>query len=85
MEPLAFDQGIIERDEVVFQAARERKVPLLMVGPTASLLRQAGGVELNGESTVQVTSGGYQRNNARIIADSILNLSRKQLISAKIS
>lgn len=29
---------------------------------------------------VMLTSGGYQRSNARIIADSILNLQKKNLI-----
>lgn len=33
---------------------------------------------------VMVTSGGYQRNNARIIADSILNLRHKGLIGLPI-
>lgn len=44
-------QGIVKRDEVVFRAARSRRIPILMV-----------------------TSGGYQKRTARIIADSILNL-----------
>lgn len=30
---------------------------------------------------VMCTSGGYQRTNARVIADSILNLRSKNLIS----
>eukprot|EP00245_Coleochaete_scutata_P013853 TRINITY_DN5746_c0_g1_i1.p1 TRINITY_DN5746_c0_g1~~TRINITY_DN5746_c0_g1_i1.p1 ORF type:complete len:186 (+),score=32.68 TRINITY_DN5746_c0_g1_i1:60-560(+) len=30
---------------------------------------------------LMVTSGGYQRNNARVIADSIINLSSKNLVS----
>lgn len=30
---------------------------------------------------VMCTSGGYQRTNARVIADSILNLHQKKLIS----
>ncbi|XP_022104034.1 histone deacetylase 11-like isoform X2 [Acanthaster planci] len=52
-------EGIIQRDQLVFEIARrrERPIPLLMV-----------------------TSGGYQRNNASIIADSILNLRRLKLI-----
>ncbi|XP_067907897.1 histone deacetylase 11 isoform X3 [Heterodontus francisci] len=54
-------QGIIKRDEKVFEAARKRKIPILMV-----------------------TSGGYQRSTARIIADSILNLHRLQLIDQKL-
>ncbi len=29
---------------------------------------------------VMCTSGGYQRTNARVIADSILNLNKKKLI-----
>ncbi|CAF3717055.1 unnamed protein product [Adineta steineri] len=32
---------------------------------------------------VMCTSGGYQRTNARVIADSILNLNRKKLISCE--
>lgn len=44
-------QGIVKRDEVVFRAARSRRIPILML-----------------------TSGGYQKRTARIIADSILNL-----------
>ncbi|XP_033127627.1 histone deacetylase 11-like isoform X2 [Anneissia japonica] len=51
-------RGIVERDEYVFQAAKSRKIPIVMV-----------------------TSGGYQRNNAEIIAMSILNLRNKQLIN----
>lgn len=51
-------QGIIERDQVVFQKCRTRGIPVLMV-----------------------TSGGYQRQTARIVADSILNLHSLRLIS----
>ncbi|XP_067127820.1 histone deacetylase 11 isoform X1 [Centruroides vittatus] len=47
-------KGIIARDEIVFQKARERKIPIVML-----------------------TSGGYQRVTARIIANSILNLFQK--------
>ncbi|XP_074645046.1 histone deacetylase 11-like isoform X2 [Tubulanus polymorphus] len=50
-------EGIIERDQIVFQRVRTRGIPLLMV-----------------------TSGGYQRATARIIADSILNLKTLGLI-----
>ncbi len=32
---------------------------------------------------VMCTSGGYQRTNARVIADSILNLKTKNLISSE--
>ncbi|XP_070759395.1 histone deacetylase 11 [Enoplosus armatus] len=53
-------QGIVKRDEIVFRAARQRGVPILMV-----------------------TSGGYQKKTARIIADSILNLHRQGLIGAE--
>ncbi|XP_003389345.2 PREDICTED: histone deacetylase 11-like [Amphimedon queenslandica] len=51
------DQGVILRDELVFQTVRNRNIPIFMV-----------------------TSGGYQRNNAQVIADSILNLRAKHLI-----
>lgn len=51
-------QGIIERDQIVFENAVKRNIPIMMV-----------------------TSGGYQRTTARIIADSIKNLKTKKLIS----
>ncbi|XP_072328642.1 histone deacetylase 11 isoform X4 [Scyliorhinus torazame] len=54
-------QGIIKRDQAVFEAAQKHKIPILMV-----------------------TSGGYQRSTARIIADSILNLHRLQLIDQRV-
>ncbi|XP_028575842.2 histone deacetylase 11 isoform X1 [Podarcis muralis] len=50
-------QGIIDRDEIVFRAARKHRIPILMV-----------------------TSGGYQKRTARIIADSLLNLHSQGLI-----
>ncbi|KAL8611213.1 Histone deacetylase 11 [Nucella lapillus] len=53
-------QGIIERDQIVFQKARARNIPVMMV-----------------------TSGGYMRETARIIADSILNLRRVGLIACE--
>ncbi|XP_046851755.1 histone deacetylase 11-like [Xenia sp. Carnegie-2017] len=52
------EQGIILRDELVFEAARKRKIPIFMV-----------------------TSGGYQKHTAKVIADSIINLHKKGLIS----
>lgn len=53
-------KGIIQRDEIVFEKARKRGIPVLMV-----------------------TSGGYQKATARIIADSIINLKTKGLISCE--
>ncbi|XP_042212154.1 histone deacetylase 11-like isoform X2 [Homarus americanus] len=50
-------QGIIERDEIVFQKVRQRSIPIVML-----------------------TSGGYQRVTAAVIADSIANLNKKSLI-----
>ena len=55
-----FLQGIIERDQIVFQKARTQGIPILMV-----------------------TSGGYMRETARIIADSILNLKQMGLITCE--
>lgn len=55
-------QGIIERDEIVFRAARKHRIPILMV-----------------------TSGGYQKRTARIIADSVLNLHNQGLIDKKLA
>ncbi|XP_042893797.1 histone deacetylase 11-like [Penaeus japonicus] len=54
-------QGIIDRDEIVFQKVRERRIPIIMV-----------------------TSGGYQRVTAAVIADSIANLNRKSLIDMRV-
>lgn len=48
----------MERDQIVFQNARTRNIPIMMV-----------------------TSGGYQKSTARIIADSILNLRALGLIT----
>ena len=50
-------QGVIKRDELVFEAARGGGIPIVML-----------------------TSGGYQRSTARIIADSLLSLNRRGLI-----
>ncbi|XP_044307880.1 histone deacetylase 11 isoform X3 [Varanus komodoensis] len=55
-------QGIIERDEIVFRAARKHGIPILMV-----------------------TSGGYQKRTARIIADSLLNLHSLGLIGKELA
>ncbi|XP_076065917.1 histone deacetylase 11 [Oratosquilla oratoria] len=51
-------EGIIKRDEIVWQKVRRRKIPMMMV-----------------------TSGGYQRRTAAIIADSLANLNAKGFIS----
>ncbi|KAG8127850.1 putative Histone deacetylase 11 protein [Naja naja] len=55
-------KGIIERDEIVFRAARKHRIPILMV-----------------------TSGGYQKRTARIIADSLLNLHHLGLIDHELA
>ncbi|XP_010223219.1 PREDICTED: histone deacetylase 11 isoform X1 [Tinamus guttatus] len=55
-------KGIVKRDEIVFKAARSRRVPILMV-----------------------TSGGYQKRTARIIADSIINLHNLGLIDKELA
>ncbi|XP_032064964.1 histone deacetylase 11 isoform X2 [Thamnophis elegans] len=55
-------EGIIERDEIVFRAARKHQIPILMV-----------------------TSGGYQKTTARIIADSLLNLHQLGLIDHELA
>lgn len=59
-DTVSLRQGIVKRDEIVFQAARRRGIPILMV-----------------------TSGGYQKKTARIIADSILNLHQQGLIGSE--
>ena len=53
-------QGIIKRDEIVWQKVRRRNLPIIML-----------------------TSGGYQRSTAAIIADSIANLHTLSLIDLK--
>lgn len=55
-------EGIIQRDEIVFEALRRRDIPITMV-----------------------TSGGYQRRTAAVIAESILNLEKKALLSDRTS
>jgi histone deacetylase 11 len=50
-------EGVIRRDEIVFETAKRQGVPITML-----------------------LSGGYQKTNAAIIADSIENLFRKGLI-----
>ncbi|KAK4274584.1 hypothetical protein QN277_017782 [Acacia crassicarpa] len=50
-------EGIVQRDEKVFQFAREKHIPIVML-----------------------TSGGYMKSSAGVIADSIVNLSKKCLI-----
>ncbi|XP_028796104.1 histone deacetylase 2 isoform X2 [Neltuma alba] len=50
-------EGIVQRDEKVFQFACEKNIPIVML-----------------------TSGGYMKSSARVIADSIVNLSKKCLI-----
>ncbi|GIY16752.1 hypothetical protein CDAR_558031 [Caerostris darwini] len=50
-------QAIIDRDELIFKAARRNKIPIVFV-----------------------TSGGYQKCTAKIIADSIVNLKNKELL-----
>ncbi|XP_068623099.1 histone deacetylase 11 [Battus philenor] len=51
------EDGIIKRDQFVFEQCKENNIPIVML-----------------------TSGGYLRKTAKIIADSIMNLERKGLI-----
>jgi histone deacetylase 11 len=51
-------EGIIARDEMIFQACRSHNIPIVMV-----------------------LSGGYTKQSAEIIAESLYNLHDKQLIS----
>lgn len=51
-------QGIIKRDEFVFEMCKSYKVPIVML-----------------------TSGGYLKKTAKIVADSIMNLHKKGLIT----
>lgn len=50
-------QGIITRDELVFQRIHSQNIPIVML-----------------------TSGGYLKETAKVIANSILNLRKKNLI-----
>ncbi|BFZ08736.1 hypothetical protein BsWGS_11774 [Bradybaena similaris] len=51
-------QGVIERDQIVFQRCRTQNIPIFML-----------------------TSGGYLRDSAKVVSDSILNLRKLGLIS----
>jgi hypothetical protein len=54
-------EGIMKRDEIVFQESFNRNIPIVMT-----------------------MAGGYQNNNARVVADSIINLNSKfKLIPSK--
>lgn len=55
---LVTPEGVKQRDEIVFQFAKDQHAPILML-----------------------TSGGYMKTSARVIADSITNLGAKGLIS----
>uniref|UniRef100_A0A914DJZ5 Histone deacetylase 11 n=1 Tax=Acrobeloides nanus TaxID=290746 RepID=A0A914DJZ5_9BILA len=50
-------EGIIQRDQIVFELAKQADTPIVML-----------------------TSGGYLRESAKVISDSILNLRAKNLI-----
>lgn len=63
------EQGIVDRDAIVFRHAFRRKIPLLMVRPPS-----LHAPLIHFHSPPQVLSGGYQRKTARVIARSILNL-----------
>ncbi|GJP39895.1 hypothetical protein CLOM_g24222 [Closterium sp. NIES-68] len=54
-------EGVQQRDEMVFQFAKDHSLPIVML-----------------------TSGGYQPNNARIVADSLANLSAKHLLPLQV-
>ncbi|XP_013171457.1 PREDICTED: histone deacetylase 11 [Papilio xuthus] len=56
------EEGIIQRDQFVFEQCKKRKIPIVML-----------------------TSGGYLRKTAKIIADSIINLESKGLIGSKVT
>ncbi|KAG0576538.1 hypothetical protein M758_5G081400 [Ceratodon purpureus] len=55
---LVTPEGVKQRDEMVFQFAKDQRCPIMML-----------------------TSGGYMKTSARVIADSITNLAAKRLIS----
>lgn len=81
--------GITSRDEKVFRVAREREVPVVML---------TSGEKLNTNITkmhaflsnvfitayINLCAGGYMKSNARVIADSIENLSRQGLIKTQL-
>ncbi|XP_072985948.1 histone deacetylase 2 isoform X3 [Typha latifolia] len=63
--------GVTVRDEKVFRFAKERSTPLLM-------LTSVNEIQF---SHILTLLGGYMKSSARVIADSIINLSKKNLIS----
>lgn len=77
-------EGIVQRDEKVFQFAREKHIPIVML--TSGLLLRVFSQLISvlllrcPHITSSHVSGGYMKSSAGVIADSIVNLSKKCLI-----
>ncbi|CAN7080405.1 unnamed protein product [Brassica oleracea var. botrytis] len=81
--------GITSRDEKVFRVAREREVPVVMLTSGEKLntsINQNACLLSNVFITayINLCAGGYMKSNARVIADSIENLSRQGLIKTQL-
>jgi histone deacetylase 11 len=82
-------QGVVIRDEKVFRFAKDQSIPLLMLtsGKYQHIYgflsqSQATSIAMVFMCTLSICpfSGGYMKSSARVIADSIINLSNKNLI-----
>ncbi|OEL30390.1 Histone deacetylase 2 [Dichanthelium oligosanthes] len=81
-------EGVINRDEKVFRFAKDQNIPLLMLTSGEILLHfvvcspshKSDNAVFLCTNHFAVLSGGYMKSSARVIADSIINLSNKDLI-----
>lgn len=82
-------QGVVIRDEKVFRFAKDQSIPLLML--TSGKYQHIYGFLSQSQATsiamvlmctlsICPFSEGYMKSSARVIADSIINLSNKNLI-----
>ena len=76
-------EGVVQRDEKVFQFAREKNIPIVML--TSGLLLQVYSqlISVLPFCCLHVTShvsDGFMKSSAGVIADSIVNLSKRCLI-----
>ena len=69
-------EGIKLRDEMVFQFARDKNSPLVML--TSGPLSLSTLLSLT--MTHSLGTGGYTKSSARVVADSIINLAAKGLV-----
>jgi histone deacetylase 11 len=61
--------GVVQRDEIVFEAARQRSIIIDL-----TYLKESSLIFCSYIPLVMLLSGGYQKTNARVIADSITSI-----------